>query len=247
MVLAVIVIVLLLLANSQYTSDAEPVLPMPQPPQAKILSRAVEPALFEQQVQHPRVSASPSTTRYEIKAGDTISAIAARYNTTPSTILQQNPAVVPENLKVGNVLQVPVNTVKKQKTREELAQTASKMVITTSGEPSSYVKKVPCTLTAYSLSFESTGKHPGEPGYGVTASGQVAKEGWTVAVDPAVFPLHSVLYIPGIGVRYAEDTGGAVKGDHIDVFYENDAFCHQFGVKPHVNVYVIEEGSRESA
>lgn len=182
---------------------------------------------------------------HRIARGDTLYGIAERYNTKIDHILQQNPKLDPQNLSVGQILRVPMNTVKHQKSREELAESAAKMVLKSSGEPADYIKMIPCKLTAYSNSFESTGKYPGQPGYGITASGQVAKEGLTVAVDPAVFPLHSILYIPGVGVRYAEDTGGAVKGGHIDIFMADDDSCRQFGVK-RANVYVIEEGSRES-
>lgn len=40
----------------------------------------------------------------------------------------------------------------------------------------------------------------------------------TVAVDPSVIPLGSTVYIQGLGVFHAEDTGGAVLGRHVDVF-----------------------------
>ena len=186
-----------------------------------------------------------AVAQHRIQSGDTLFAIAEQYHTKVDQIVQKNPQIDPQNLKVGQVLQVPVNTVKKQKTRSELEESAARMVISNTGEPSRYIKMIPCVLTAYSNAFESTGKHPGEPGYGVTASGQVAKEGYTIAVDPALIPMHSIVYIPGIGVRYAEDTGGAVKGSHIDVFMNDDNLCRQFGVR-HANVYLIEEGVRES-
>lgn len=184
--------------------------------------------------------------KYQIKSGDTLFDIATAHNTTIEDIQQQNPQVNPDELKIDMILQVPTNTVKKQKTRDEMAQTAEKMVLSSSGEPSNFIKKLSCKLTAYTNSYESTGKYPSDPGYGITASGQEAKEGLTIAVDPSIIPMHSVVYIPGIGVRYAEDTGGAVKGNHIDVFFNDDTYARHFGVKEAVNVYIIEEGTRES-
>lgn len=96
------------------------------------------------------------------------------------------------------------------------------------------------TLTAYSLDYHSTGKWPSSPGYGITASGKRAAVGRTVAVDPSVIPIGTKLMIEGVGVRIAEDTGGAVKGRHIDILLPSEAAAYQFGVKRHVRVYVEE-------
>lgn len=51
----------------------------------------------------------------------------------------------------------------------------------------------------------------------ITATGTRARVG-ECAVDPRVIPLGSQVYVPGYGWAVAEDTGGAVKGPHIDVF-----------------------------
>lgn len=94
-------------------------------------------------------------------------------------------------------------------------------------------------LTAYAISLRSTGKAPGSPSFGITYSGTQAKVGRTVAVDPRVIPIGTLLYIEGIGLRLAEDTGSGVKGHHIDVLQDSDATAIQFGVKHHIPVYVI--------
>lgn len=60
-----------------------------------------------------------------------------------------------------------------------------------------------------------TGKKPGDRGYGITATGAVATEGRTVAVDPDIIPLGSEVLINGI-IYIAEDSG--VKGKTIDIF-----------------------------
>lgn len=51
----------------------------------------------------------------------------------------------------------------------------------------------------------------------VTATGAKTTPGRTIAVDPNVIPLGSRVYIDGIGWRTAEDTGGAIKGNKLDV------------------------------
>ncbi|GIP36322.1 3D domain-containing protein [Paenibacillus sp. J2TS4] len=95
------------------------------------------------------------------------------------------------------------------------------------------------TLTAYTAGAESTGKSPGDEGYGITASGTTVTEGRTIAVDKSVIPLGWWVYIEGIGYRRAEDTGGAVKGNKIDVYFESESYANKFGVKRGYTVYVI--------
>ena len=64
---------------------------------------------------------------------------------------------------------------------------------------------------------------------GITATGTVATPGRTVAVDPNVIPLGSVVVIDGH--KYiAEDTGGAIKGKKIDMFCESHEEALQRGV-----------------
>ena len=54
---------------------------------------------------------------------------------------------------------------------------------------------------------------------GITATGVTARANHTIAVDPRVIPYGSTVYIEGLGTFVAEDCGGAIKGNRIDVFY----------------------------
>ena len=51
----------------------------------------------------------------------------------------------------------------------------------------------------------------------------------TVAVDPNVIPLGSKVYVSGYGVAIAADTGGAIKGNIIDVFLNSYEECMNWG------------------
>ena len=57
-------------------------------------------------------------------------------------------------------------------------------------------------------------------GDGVTATGTQVTAGRTIAVDPTLVPYGSQVYIEGYGWRIAEDCGGSVKGNHIDIAVE---------------------------
>lgn len=97
--------------------------------------------------------------------------------------------------------------------------------------------------TAYTADYASTGKGPGDYGYGITATGTVARRnngGYSsIAVDPRVIPLGTKVYVEGYGYAIAEDTGGAIKGDKIDVFFDSNSEVNNWGVK-WVNVYIVK-------
>lgn len=77
-----------------------------------------------------------------------------------------------------------------------------------------------------------------------TAMGTKARVG-AVAVDPRVIKLGSRLYVesmdgwPSYGYATAEDTGGAIKGKRIDLFFNTNAQALRFG-RRNVKVYVLK-------
>lgn len=60
----------------------------------------------------------------------------------------------------------------------------------------------------------------------------------TIAVDPKVIPLGSKVYIPGYGYAIASDTGGAIKGDKIDLYMNSESACLNFG-RQTVKLYLV--------
>jgi 3D (Asp-Asp-Asp) domain-containing protein len=86
------------------------------------------------------------------------------------------------------------------------------------------------TATAYDLSFASCGKEPSHPQYGISVSGVDLKgkslDDRFIAVDPKVIKLGNVVYIEFFepyqhltGYYTAVDTGGAIKGNKVDIFF----------------------------
>lgn len=98
--------------------------------------------------------------------------------------------------------------------------------------------------TAYTAHVESTGKTPDHPAYGITASGTRVGPG-TIAVDPRLIPLGTRLYveleegIPDYGFSVAADTGSAIKGNIIDLYFEERETAIKFG-RRRAKVYVLE-------
>lgn len=99
--------------------------------------------------------------------------------------------------------------------------------------------------TGYYAGVESTGKKPGHPEYGITYSGVKVKHGIlsTIAADPKVFPLGTILYIPGYGYGIVADTGSAIKGKKIDLYYKSKAQIYKEWGKKKVNVFVVQTGN----
>ncbi len=74
-----------------------------------------------------------------------------------------------------------------------------------------------------------------------TATGETLRNG-IVAVDPTVIPLHTKMFITGsveYGLGQAEDTGGAIKGNIVDLAYMTYEECIQFG-RRQMQVYILE-------
>lgn len=82
-------------------------------------------------------------------------------------------------------------------------------------------------VTAYTSGPESTGKRPGDPGHGITASGTTAGPGTFAA--PRSYAFGTKMYVPGYGWGTVQDRGGAIQGNHLDVWFETVAEARAWG------------------
>nr|WP_081667354.1 3D domain-containing protein [Paenibacillus pinihumi] len=107
------------------------------------------------------------------------------------------------------------------------------------------VETVEVVATGYTAGVESTGKKPGHPQYGITYSGVKVRRDYvsTIAADPKVFPIGSILYIPGYGYGVVADTGSAIKGHKIDLYFETIKQVYREWGKRSVEVLVIHQGN----
>jgi 3D (Asp-Asp-Asp) domain-containing protein len=100
-------------------------------------------------------------------------------------------------------------------------------VVSRGGNTLRYRRVFQARATAYG---PSAGKY--------TATGAKAGRG-SIAVDPRVIPLGTRLYVDGYGHGTANDVGGEIKGNAVDVYFPSDAECRRWGVRT-VNVYILE-------
>jgi len=84
------------------------------------------------------------------------------------------------------------------------------------------------------------GKVPEHPTFRIARNGRVPEQFKTIAVDPTVIPVGSLVYIPTLynTIFIAEDTGSAIKGNRIDVYVSDVALALSKGITPHP-VYII--------
>lgn len=125
----------------------------------------------------------------------------------------------------SQVLEQPVNKIVENGTKEPVVTTSSSSSSTGASDAAvSSSRTITMQATAYS-------------GGGTTASGMAAAVG-RVAVDPRVIPLGTRLYIEGYGYAVAADTGGAIKGNRIDLYMNSESQCNSFGRRS-VTVHVL--------
>jgi len=160
-----------------------------------------------------------------------------------------------ENGKMSEEIRVVYHDgeeVSRQTVKEEVIKEPSNRVVSrgtmdsieTSRGTVRFKRAIKMSATAYDATFESTGKNPDHPQYGITRSGTKVRPG-VVAVDPKVIPLGTKLYVKSqdgtsdYGFASAEDTGGAIKGNKIDLYYESPEDVRKYG-RRNVLVYILE-------
>lgn len=136
-----------------------------------------------------------------------------------------------------SVIQQPVDRVisvgtGKAETVEEVSTGApiigDGMIITASGEVLTYYKVEQYKATAYTKTDAGCDDY--------TATGTYARVG-AIAVDPKVIPYGTRMFIVSndgayiYGIATAEDCGGGIKGDRIDLYFDTTDECWQFGVR----------------
>lgn len=99
-----------------------------------------------------------------------------------------------------------------------------------------YIEPIPETFTinasAYTAAADECGKSDG-----ITASGNKVKQNHTLAC-PRGYEFGTEIYIEGMGTYTCEDRGGAIKGNHFDIYMETKAEAFAFG-RRNLTAYVV--------
>lgn len=144
-------------------------------------------------------------------------------NLVKKSLVEENTTKQPEDkiiLKGTKVKSKPTST---QAVKATQVETSSK---SDSSSTNSLGRKMVVQATAYS-------------GDGITATGTVPKWG-TIAVDPSVIPYGTKVYIPQFNKYFiAEDCGGAIKGNKIDIFMNSESECVNWGRRT-IDIYIVQ-------
>ena len=119
--------------------------------------------------------------------------------------------------------------------------------ISRGGQLMRYSRALDVVATAYTADYNPSKGGPDDPWGGMTASGKPAVAGLTIAADLRVLPMHTRVYVEGLdahgkkysGVYVVMDTGGAIKGNKIDIFMSTYDQCCSFGRRK-MKVYILE-------
>lgn len=170
--------------------------------------------------------ADTASANYEVKSGDTMSKIAIDHGTSLQKLSELNPQISNINLIYpGQVLngigskvryspykksnQSSYKTINQSQQQQQQQQRSSGRTM--------YVEATAYTAYCYGCS-------------GITATGIDARKGGKIiAVDPRVIPLGSKVYVEGYGTAIAGDTGGAIKGNRIDILVPSEQEAVNWG------------------
>jgi uncharacterized protein YabE (DUF348 family) len=147
---------------------------------------------------------------------------------TTINVIYENGKEVSRTIVKETIVRKPVDKVISQGTLPVLP-------ISRGGDPIPYTKVFKARATAYHAINGI--------GHTYSASGRLcvrdSNSYSTIAVDPSIIPLGSRVYVEGYGLAYAADTGTAIKGNTIDVFFNTLQEVNNWAIKS-VNVYILK-------
>ncbi len=200
-------------------------------------------------VENTKLVVKKDTPTYKVKKGDNLWKISKDKNVSINELRSWNqlksivihPGQVLKLAGDGQAATTTTNTAKTENTTttkavKQTTQTPAKKEVPvqkTAASKEKAGKTITVSATAYTANCNGCS--------GTTATGVNLKanpDAKVIAVDPNVIPLGSKVYVEGYGYATAADTGGAIKGNKIDVFIPSHSEALQWGRKT-VNVQVL--------
>lgn len=180
-------------------------------------------------------STNTSASNYTVVAGDTLWSIGQKFNVSVSQLQKWN-AITDHLIYPNQQLIVSSNeiTVQTEQATTQVQETVVEAQPVAQESSNASGQTLTVTATAYTANCEGCS--------GITATGiNLLKDpnAKVIAVDPSVIPLGTEVYVEGYGNAIAGDTGGAIKGNKIDVFIPSHSEAMSWGRKT-VNVTILD-------
>lgn len=194
---------------------------------------------------HPNDLLEVSPIKYaQVRKGDTLWSISKAYGVTVNDLKDWNKLssdLIHPGMKLAVYTDMPVEMkVEKSTSAKQTATPAATPVsapakqTTTAVKPAAATNQITVEATAYTANCAGCS--------GITKTGVNLKanpNAKVIAVDPTVIPLGTKVHVEGYGYATAEDIGGAIKGNRIDVFIPTQSGAVQFGRKQ-VKVTILD-------
>lgn len=194
---------------------------------------------------HPNDLLEVSPIKYvQVRKGDTLWKLSKAYNVTVEELKKSN-KLSSDLIYPGMKLAVYTDMPAEIKTEKSSAkkQPAAPAVTPVSAPPEKTTTAVKPAATTNQFTVDATAFTANCPGCsGITKTGVNLKanpDAKVIAVDPSVIPLGSKVYVEGYGYATAEDTGGAINGNRIDVFMPTQSGAVEWGRKQ-VKVTILD-------
>jgi 3D (Asp-Asp-Asp) domain-containing protein/LysM repeat protein len=195
---------------------------------------------------HPNDLLEVSPIKYvQVRKGDTLWSIAKAYGVTVNELRDWNKLssdIIHPGMNLAVYTNMPADMKVEKKTPKPAATPvatpavapASQAAAPAAAKPAAATNQITVEATAYTANCTGCS--------GITKTGVNLKtnpDAKVIAVDPTVIPLGSKVYVEGYGYATAEDIGGAIKGNRIDVFIPTQSGALQWGRKQ-VKVTILD-------
>lgn len=161
------------------------------------------------------LESSAASNTYTVKSGDTLYKISKMHKVSVNSLISWN-----------KLKSTTIKPKQKLKVTGKAVKTASKAKTPSRSTSGSVVREFTVSASAYTASCAGCS--------GITRTGLNLKKNpglKVIAVDPRVIKLGTKVYVEGYGYAVAGDTGGAIKGNKIDVFIPTKSAALQWGRK----------------
>ena len=148
-------------------------------------------------------------------------------------MVYENGKLASKTLVEENVIQEAKDLIIKKGTKEKEVIKATNTTSTTNNTAKD------SKSSESSLGIKMTVSASAYTGGGITSTGTVPKWG-TIAVDPSIIPYGTKIYIPQFDKYFiAEDCGGGIKGNKVDIFMNSESECNSWGRRT-IDIYIVK-------